>query len=84
MYGKPVTEENKKLISDLFRKEIYLYDANTFSLIAKYDKQQDLIDDLKISSKTIVKYKNSPIRPYGEVYKDKYIISSVKLPSDDA
>ncbi len=78
MFGKPVTEENKKLISDLFRKDVYLYDANTLTLIAKDDKHQDLIDDLKISSKTLVKYKNS-----GEIFKDKYIISSVKLPSDD-
>lgn len=58
MFGKPVTEKNKKLISELFSKSVYLYDANTFKLIAKYDKQKDLMDDLKISPKTVIKYKD--------------------------
>jgi len=75
MYGKPVTEENKKLISDLFRKDVYLYNANTFTLIAKYNKHKDLISALNISPKTLIKYKDS-----GEVFRDKYIISSVELP----
>jgi len=74
MYGKPVTEENKKLISQLFSKPVYLYDANTFELIAKYDKQKSLIEALKISPKTIIKYKDT-----GEVFRDKYIISSIEL-----
>lgn len=62
--GKPVTtgtgegEKNRKLISELFSKSVYLYDANTFKLITKYDKQKDLMDDLKISLKTIIKYKD--------------------------
>ena len=64
MFGKPVTESNKKLISDLFRKYVYLYDANTLTLIAKYDRHKDLIDALKISTKTLVKYKDS-----GEVFR---------------
>lgn len=72
MYGKPVTKANKKLISDMFRKDVYLYDANTLELISKFDKHKDLIQELNISSKTIVKYKDS-----GLVYKDRYIISSM-------
>ena len=72
MFCKPVTEENKKRISDLFRKNVYLYDANTFTLIAKYDRHKDLVDALSMSSKTLVKYLDS-----GEVFRDKYIISSV-------
>ena len=71
MFGKPVTESNKKLISELFSKSIYLYDANTLILICKYDKQQDLLDSLKVSSKTIVKYKDT-----GLVFREKYILSS--------
>lgn len=35
VFGKPVTEENKKLISKLFSKIVYLYDANTLVLINK-------------------------------------------------
>lgn len=61
----------KKLISDLFRKDVYLYDAKTLTLISKYNSHKDLIKELKISSKTIVKFKDS-----GMVYKDQYIISS--------
>jgi len=49
MFGKPVTESNKKLISDFFRKSVYLYDANTLTLIANYSKHKDLVDDLGIS-----------------------------------
>lgn len=76
MYGKPVTEKNKELISQLFSKPLYLYDANTLILIAKYPKQLDLIKELKISTKTVVKYKDS-----GKVFRDKYIITS--KPIDD-
>lgn len=71
MYGKPVSDANKKLISDLFRKEVYLYDANTFTLISKFNSHKDLVKELKISPETVIKYKDS-----GMVYKDKYIISS--------
>ena len=61
----------KKLISDLFRKDVYLYDAKTLTLISKYNSHKDLIKELQISSKTIVKFKDS-----GMVYKeDQYIIS---------
>lgn len=71
MYGKPVTDANKKLISYLFRKDVYLYDAMTLTLISKYNSHKDLIKELQISSKTIVKFKDS-----GMVYKeDQYIIS---------
>lgn len=74
MYGKPVTEENKKLISKMFSKSIYLYDANTFKLINKYDKHKDIIKDLNISPKTLVKYKNS-----GKVFRGKYIWTSFEI-----
>lgn len=78
MFGKPVTEENKKLISELFSKFVYLYDANTLTLINRYSKHKDLIEGLGISSKTLVKYKDS-----GLILRDKYIISStVLLPED--
>lgn len=69
MFGKPVTKENKKLISKMFSKNIYLYDANTLKLINKYDKHKDLLEDLKVSS--IVKYKDS-----GKIFRDKYILTS--------
>ena len=49
MFGKPVTEKNKKLIPDLFRKPVYIYHANTFAFIRKYDKHKDLIEYIKIS-----------------------------------
>ena len=71
MYGKPVTDENKKLISDLFRKDVYLYDANTLELIAKFSRHADLVKELKMFSKTLVKYKDS-----GVGYKDKCVFSS--------
>lgn len=71
MFGKPVSEANKKLISDLFRKEVYLYDANTFTLISKFNNHKDLTNELKMSPKTLIKYKDS-----GKVYKESYIISS--------
>lgn len=74
VFGKPVRDANKNLISKLFSKTIYLYDAHTFKLISKYSRHIDLIKELKISSKTLVKYKDS-----GNVFRDKYIISSMEL-----
>lgn len=61
MFGIPVTESNKKLISDLFSKSVYLYNANTLELICKYAKHKDLMEGLNISSKTIVKYKDTGV-----------------------
>jgi group I intron endonuclease len=74
MFGVPVSDSNKKLISEMFRKPIYLYDANNLTLIASHDRYKDLIDALGISPKTLIKYRDS-----GEVFRDKYIISSEKL-----
>lgn len=71
MYGKPVTEANKKLISDLFRKDVYLYDANTLNLINKFSKHGDMVKETGISYSSITKYKDS-----GLVFKKRYIISS--------
>ncbi len=48
MYGKSVSDENKELISKLFSKPIFLYEADTHNLISKYDKQKDLMESLKI------------------------------------
>lgn len=78
MFGKPVTEENKKLISEMFSKTVYVYDANTLVLLHKFSKHADLIKALNISPKSIVKYKDT-----GEVFRDKYIISSIELSIND-
>jgi group I intron endonuclease len=48
MYGKPVSDSTKKMISEFFSKSIYLYDSNTLKLIAKYDKHKDVLNDLKM------------------------------------
>lgn len=74
MYGKPVTDSTRKIISELFSKPVFLYDANTFKLIPKYHKYRDILDDLKISAKTLVKYKDSCL-----LFRDKYILSSIEL-----
>lgn len=74
MFGKPVTKANKNLISELFSKPVFLYDANTFNLISKFNRHMDLVKELKISSKTLIKYKDS-----GLVLRDRYIIYSLEL-----
>lgn len=71
---KQSLKKNKELISKLWSKSLYLYDVNTFSLIAKYDRHQDIVKELKMSSKTVIKYKNS-----GKVLRNKYIISYFPL-----
>lgn len=48
VYGRPVSDANKKLISDLFRKDVYLYEASTLNLIKKYDRLADLVKDIRI------------------------------------
>ena len=78
MFGRPVTDTNRKLISDLFSKSVYLYEANSLTLIAKYDKHKDLIDAIKISPKTLIKYKDS-----GKVFRNLYIISSTVLTGEN-
>jgi hypothetical protein len=57
--------------SGMFRKHLYLYDANTLALIKKFASQRDLINELKISSHTVVKYQDS-----GLIVRGKYIIST--------
>lgn len=74
MFGKPVNEANKKLISELFMKPIFLYDANTFKLISKFARHKDLVEQLKISSKTLIKYNDS-----GMVFRNKYILSCLEI-----
>jgi NUMOD3 motif-containing protein len=74
MYGKPVSDSTKKMISEFFSKSIYLYDSNTLKLIAKYDKHKDILNDLKISPKTLIKYRDS-----GDVFRGKYVFSPIEL-----
>lgn len=74
MFGRVVTDENKTLISELFSKTVYLYDAHTSRLICKFSKHGDLVKELNISSKTLIKYKDS-----GVIFRDKYIITSVEI-----
>ena len=74
IFGKPVTDENKELISKLFSKKVYVYDANTLKLVESFDKHKDLALAFNMSSKTIIKYKDS-----GLAFRDKYIISSQNL-----
>ena len=70
--SESLTQENKKLISELFSKPVFLYDANTFKLIAKFTSHKNLIKEFKISTKTVIKYKDS-----GKIFRNKYIISSI-------
>jgi hypothetical protein len=56
-----------------------LYDPNTFKLVAKYDKDKDLIEALGISYKTLVNYMDS-----GQVFRDIYIIFSIELSPIDS
>jgi len=74
MFGKPVTEENKLLISKFFSKKTYIYDVNGTKLIKVFDKHKDLATEFNMSSKTIVKYKDS-----GLAFRNKYLITSVLL-----
>lgn len=74
MFGKPVTLENKKLISDLKSKKLYVYDANTVKLIAVFDRHNYLALAFNMFSKTIIKYKDS-----GIAFKNKYIVSYQNL-----
>lgn len=74
MFGRVVTDKNKILISELFSKTVYLYDAHTFKLISKFSRHGDLVKELNISSKTLIKYKDS-----GMVVRDKYLITSVEI-----
>ena len=74
MYGIPTTENNKKLFSKLYSKPIYLYDAKTLEKIYEFNKHADLVKELRISTKTVVKYIDS-----GMVFRDKYLISSKVL-----
>jgi group I intron endonuclease len=74
MFGRVVTDEIKILISELFSKTVYLYDAHTFKLISKFSRHGDLVKELNTSSKTLIKYKDS-----GMVFRDEYLITSVEI-----
>lgn len=74
MFGKIVTEQNKKLISHMFSKKTYVYNANNMELIKVFTRHKDLSLEYNMSSKTIVKYKD-----YKIPFRNKYIISSVLL-----
>ena len=70
MFGRAVTDEDKILISELFSKTVYLYDAYTSKLISKFSRHGDLVKELNISSKTLIKYKDSY-----NIFRNKYIIT---------
>lgn len=74
MYGKPVTDKVKQIIALTYNQPIYLYDAKTLTLIKHYENPKSFVKDLKISTKTVIKYRDS-----NKVYRDLYIISSVEL-----
>ena len=74
MYGIPTTGKNKKLFSELYSKPVYLYDAKTLEKISEFNKHTDLVKELSMPSKTVVKYIDS-----GMVFRDKYLISSKVL-----
>lgn len=59
----------------LYTQNLHVYNANTLSLIKKFDKHQDLVKSFNVSPKTVVKYKDS-----GKPYKN-YIFSSTPLES---
>lgn len=65
------TEERKHQISKQFSKELFLYDASTLNLIKKYSRQGEMIEELQVSFKTIIKYRDS-----GKVFRGKYLVSS--------
>lgn len=73
-YGKPVTDKVKQAIRNTHNIPVFLYNSKTRKLIQKYNSQKELIADLKVSSKTILKYKDS-----GKVFRSEFIISSVPL-----
>jgi group I intron endonuclease len=74
MFGRAVTDDNEILISELFSKTVYLYDAHTSKLITKFSRHGDLIKELNVSSKTLIKYKYS-----GMIFRNKNIITSVEI-----
>jgi len=65
------TEERRKQVSDQLSKELFLYEAKTFNLIKKYSKQEELVKELNVSWKTVIKYRDS-----GDIFRDKYILTS--------
>lgn len=78
MFGKPVTEQNKKLRSEIFSKKTYVYNANTMELIKTFSTHKDWSLLYNISSKTIIKYKDSKLP-----FRNKYILSSILLKKGD-
>jgi group I intron endonuclease len=71
MAGKLVTELVKQAIKDTQSQRVYLYNSETKELIKVYSSQTELIKELHVSPKTVIKYLKS-----GEVWRDKYIVSS--------
>jgi group I intron endonuclease len=72
--GKPVTEEMKRIVKEFFSRPVYVYDANSKVLINKFNSRKDLIEEFKISSKTVVKYLNT-----GNILRERYILSNTLL-----
>lgn len=71
VYEIPKYLDNVESSSKMFKKHLYLYDANTLVLIKKFASQRELIKELKISCNTVVKYQDS-----GLAVRGKYIIST--------
>jgi group I intron endonuclease len=55
-------------------KPVYVYNIETKLLEIKYESHKDLVNGLKVSSKTLVKYLNTE-----EVFREKYIFSNLLL-----
>jgi group I intron endonuclease len=74
MFGREVRDHNKIWISELFSKTVYLYDADSCKLISKFSRHEDLVKELNISSKTLIKYKD-----FGMIYRNKCIMTSAGI-----
>lgn len=74
MVGKPCTEEVKAIIKETQSISLYVYDANTKSLLFKYDSQKEFIKAFKVSPKTVIKYVNKDI-----IFREQYILSNTLL-----
>lgn len=76
MFGTSITDKNKKLISEMFSKKIYMYEYDNIDKgpIRVFDKQTDLLKEMAMSSKTLIKYKDS-----GLLFRSKYLFYSSPL-----
>jgi group I intron endonuclease len=78
MAGKPVTGEVKDAIRVSQNKPVYLYDFYSKELLRVFPNQTQVYLEFKASPKTIIKYLRS-----GQIYKNKYLLSSILLSSEE-